>query len=378
MTILFLIQCSNLGGMEQSTVLLIDELKKMGHNVELISLNEMGPLEPVLREHGIPASAVGYRGRWGWRSFLPLRRLLRAQRADALVMVGHNLMALLALGNVCKSHRALSLHYHHKGVKSMWGWRLIYRVATWRFKQIIYPSQFIIDEALSIVPRMRGIKRTISYPIPSPFVVPDMLDSKTTTVWREKLGLGDCHQIVGNAGWLIPRKRWDVFLHVAAIVAAALPEARFVIAGDGPELPRLKQLTSDLKISDRVIWLGWQRDLSSFYRVLDVMLFNSDWDAMGRTPLEAMSYGVPVVASVVHGGLREMFGPNEYGLLSNKHDSQMLACKIIELLQNKVYAKVVGGKSRAHIIKIGDPRLHAERVLQCLSGGREPSVPVKI
>ena len=72
MKILILIQCANLGGMEQSTLLLLDELKQMGHEVELLSLNEMGPIEPVLRKHGIPASAIRYRGKWGWRSFFPV------------------------------------------------------------------------------------------------------------------------------------------------------------------------------------------------------------------------------------------------------------------------------------------------------------------
>ena len=44
MRILALIQCANLGGMEQSTVLLLDEFQKMGHEVELLSLNDIGAL----------------------------------------------------------------------------------------------------------------------------------------------------------------------------------------------------------------------------------------------------------------------------------------------------------------------------------------------
>lgn len=44
MKILFIMQCANLGGMEQSTLLLMAELKQIGHEVELLSLNEMGPL----------------------------------------------------------------------------------------------------------------------------------------------------------------------------------------------------------------------------------------------------------------------------------------------------------------------------------------------
>ena len=364
--------------MEQSTVLLLDEFVKMGHEVELLSLNDIGALGPVLEQHGIRASAVGYCGRWGWRSFLPLRRILRTKQAAALVMVGHNLMAMLALGSFCRGRRVLSLHFHHEGVKSEWAWRLIYRVAVWRFKRIIYPSNFIMQEALGIIPQLTRTKRTVSYPIPAPISLPPAVEAAQALHCREILGLAGHHKVVGNAGWLIPRKRWDVYLEVAAKVAAAVPDARFLIAGDGPERAKLKQLADDLQIADRVVWLGWQKDLGTFYRSLDVMLFNSDWDAMGRTPLEAMSFGVPVVASVVHGGLKEMFDSDECGFLINTHDIPLLANKVIELLQDRRLAEGVGARARTHIERVGNPRLHAERVLRLLAEGaiRPDSVAV--
>lgn len=366
MKIFCLIQCANLGGMEQSTLLLLDELKLMGHEVELLSLNEMGPLAPVLKQHGIPASAVGYRGKWGWRSFLPLRRILRAKQADALIMVGHNLMAMLALGDFCRQKRILSLHFHHEGVKSVWGWRLIYRVAMWRFGRIIYPSRFIMEEALNLVPDLSKTKRTISYPIPTPISLPPKVEVVQRLRARQMLGLEPRHKVVGNAGWLIPRKRWDVFLQVAGQVAAAVPEARFLIAGDGQERARLEQLALELKLRDRVIWLGWQKNLEDFYRALDVMVFNSDWDAMGRTPLEAMSFGIPVVASMLHGGLKEILDSNAYGFLTDAHDVPRLASRVVELLQNEALAKEIGLKARARIEEVGSPRHHAERVLNLL------------
>ena len=366
MKILILIQCANLGGMEQSTLLLLDELKQMGHEVELLSLNEMGPIEPVLRKHGIPASAIRYRGKWGWRSFFPLRRILRAKQADALVMVGQNLMAMLALGDFCRQKRILSLHFHHEGVKPTWEWRLIYRVAMWRFSCITYPSRFVMEEALNLVPNLAHAKRTMCYPIPTPISLQPKVEQHQRLHGLEKLGLEPWHKIVGNAGWLIPRKRWDVFLKVAAEVAAAVPEARFLIAGDGPERARLEQQAAELKIQDRLIWLGWQENLESFYRVLDIMVFNSDWDAMGRTPLEAMSYGIPVVASMLHGGLKEILDSNEYGFLTDTHDVPLLASKVIELLKDEALAKEVGMKARARIEEVGSPRRHAERVLELL------------
>ena len=355
--------------MEQSTLLLAEELIALGHGVEILSLNEMGPLKPVLEAKGIAASAIGYHGIWGWRSFLPLKRILRGKEADALVMVGHNLMAMLAIGDFCKKNRILSLHFHHQGVKGKFAWNLIYLVAVMRFRRIIYPSRFIMNEAMAFVPRLRNTDKIVSYPISTPITLPEASFHGTRQQSARLLGLDPSKKYVGNAGWLIPRKRWDVFLRVAAEVAASVPEAIFLIAGDGPEKAGLEQLARDLKIADRVIWMGWQKDLDAFYRVLDVMVFNSDWDAMGRTPLEAMSYGVPVVASMMHGGLGEMMDSEDYGFLLDSHDIPAMAQRVAGLLRNQQRAREIGDAARNHIAEVGSPRKHAEKVAALLSLG---------
>jgi glycosyltransferase involved in cell wall biosynthesis len=352
--------------MEQSTLLLLEELKAMGHEVELLSLNELGSLKPVLEKKGIPATAVGYHGRWGWRSFLSLRRVLRRKKADSLIMVGHNLMAMLALGNFCKKNRILSLHFHHQGVKSLIEWRLIYTVAMWRFKSIIYPSRFILDEAIAIVPKLKTTQKAVSYPIPTPISIPEEVGREDRLHACSLLGLPPHYRYVGNAGWLIPRKRWDVFLSVAAQVVGEIPDVRFLIAGDGPEREKLELLSRELGIENYVIWLGWQGSLESFYRVIDVMVFNSDWDAMGRTPLEAMSFGIPVVASMLHGGLSEMLSSRNHGFLIDTHDVSQLSAQVIRLLQDPRLARSVGKAARMHIEEVGSPKRHTERILKLL------------
>jgi glycosyltransferase involved in cell wall biosynthesis len=352
--------------MEQSTLLLLDELKAMGHEVELLSLNELGPLKPVLEKKGIPSSAVGYRGRWGWWSFFSLRRALRRKKADSLIMVGHNLMAMLALGDFCKKNRILSLHFHHQGVKSQLEWRLIYSVAIWKFRSIIYPSRFIMDEAITIVPELKTTQKTVSYPIPTPISIPDEVGREDRFHACSLLGLPPHFRYVGNAGWLIPRKRWDIFLSIAEQVVREIPDVRFLIAGDGPEREKLELLSRELGIEDHVIWLGWQSGLETFYRVIDVMVFNSDWDAMGRTPLEAMSYGIPVVASMLHGGLSEMLSSRDHGFLIDIHDVSQLSAQVIRLLQDPRLARSIGKAARMHIEEVGSPKRHAERILDLL------------
>ena len=361
MHILNVIQCTNLGGMEQSALTLLTELRARGHEVEMLSLNPIGGLGPLLRQHGIPVHGLPYRGRGGWRSLPQFKRELNARKSEALIMTGHNLLAMLALGNLGSNQRLLMIHFHHKGVKPRWQWRLIYQVALRQFSAIGFASDFIRREAELICPAISKVSHTIGNPI--------VLNRPPTAAQRMQarfeLGIPLESCVVGNAGWLIPRKRFDVFLQVARNIAMVEPKALFLIAGDGPERERLELLAQALGIADRVRWLGWKGDLTSFYRSLDLAVFNTDWDALGLTPLEALSAGVPIVASVLNGGLTEILD-DRYGLVFRSHDIAQLAQTSLNVLGDRAKAEHLVCVARRRIGEVASVEKYVARVCRLL------------
>lgn len=362
MKILILIQCTNLGGMEQAALELAKEFQREGHEPEFLSLTPVGNLGPVLDSLGIPVSGIEYKGAFGWKSFLPLKRRLNKIKADALIMFGHNLMGIIALGAFCRNHRVLTLHFHHQGVMHPFLWKALYAFAKFRFAKFVFPSAFIRDEAIALSPWIRQRSLIVRYPFASnPLVSPEEKRNS-----RRALGIVEARAVVGNAGWLIPRKRWDVFLRVAELVLKSRPDAWFVIAGDGPERASLESLADKLGIASRIQWIGWQSDLSVFYKSLDVLLFNSDWDAMGRTPLEAMTYGVPVVASVTHGGLGEIMDSDQHGVFLSEHDIEKLASRVVRLLNDPHLAASTGNAGRMKMKLDGDSGKYAESMIALL------------
>ena len=349
MRILNIIQCTNLGGMEQASLRLMTGLNQRGHHCELLSLNPIGALGPLLAQAGIPATGLPYRGRGGWRTIPMFRLRLKDFSPDALIMTGHNLLAMLALRDVCKGRRLLAIHYHHAGVKPLWQWRLIYAVAARRFQAVTFASDFIRREAERIYPPIARKSHTVRNPLPLP--APPTPSARNTA--RKALGLPLSSKIIGNAGWLIERKRFDVFLRVARGVARNRSDTCFAIAGDGPERDRLRALAEKLDIADRVFWLGWQQDMAPFYQAIDVLLFNSDWDALGMASLEAMSYGVPVVASVTNGGLQEVMSEANCGYYFSQHNISSLEEAVLNCLsQNGVS---LAAKARDRIAELCSP-----------------------
>jgi glycosyltransferase involved in cell wall biosynthesis len=368
--ILHIIQCTNLGGMEKSTLEVMTAVRNLGCDNRLISLNPIGGLGPLLTERRIPALGLNYRGPAGVASIPEMARAFReGDGPDGIVMTGHNLSAFAALsGHQCK-RRILFVHFHHEGVMSRLHWQIVYAAAMRIFPRIAFCADFIRQEAEEIYPPLHRVSVTQ----PDSVKVLPLPSERDRVAARSALGVSEDAYVVGNAGWLIGRKRWDVFLRTASRIAAFCPQTMFLACGDGPMRTELMKLSLELGLEGRIRWLGWQQDLSNFYLSLDVLLFNSDWDAVGLTPLEAAAHGTPVVASVLHGGLREVIQSEREGFLINRHDDEWLADKVILLLQNPELRRLKAAACRKVLVKRHDPSRNAMKLLELL----ELSIPVE-
>ena len=110
--------------------------------------------------------------------------------------------------------------------------------------------------------------------------------------------------VVGTVSALRRGKGVDVFLDAAPAILAAVPQARLVIAGDGPQEAELKAHPS----AGLVRWEPYRPPASNHLRELDVYVLASSWEAFPIGPLEALACGVPQVVTAV-GGTREAVVP---------------------------------------------------------------------
>jgi glycosyltransferase involved in cell wall biosynthesis len=139
--------------------------------------------------------------------------------------------------------------------------------------------------------------------VPLGFELAPFLDPPPRGALRHELGLSPDTPLVGILGRLAPIKRHDVFIRAAARIAEAKPETRFVIVGDGETQGETKRLAAELKIADRVHFLGWRphSDLAALLAELDVLANTSDNEGMPVSLIEGMAAGVPVVATAAGG-----------------------------------------------------------------------------
>jgi len=349
--------------MEHCTLEWMGALQKEGYQSRLVSLHPIGGLGPLLAEHGFGAKGLRYKGPAGLFSIPDMSRAFRLpSRPDGVVMSGHNLSAFGALAGTSCKKRVLVIHHHHMDVRTPFEWKIIYAAAMRIFPKIAFCTDFIREEAEHLFPPLQRVSVTLRNPITLP-ALPTQEDKDRA---RRSLGIPLERMVVGNAGWLISRKRWDIFLRTAARIVQKNDNVSFLACGDGPLQTELKNLVSTLGLDERIHWLGWQHHLAPFYLSLDVLLFNSDWDALGRTPLEAGSYGVPTVASVLHGGLREVIDSDEIGFLSDRHDEEWLADKTLRLLEDQHLRLRIGATCRQVLSQTHDPKTNTAELLHLL------------
>jgi glycosyltransferase involved in cell wall biosynthesis len=356
-------QCANLGGMEHSTLEMMSSLHDLGCSPRLVSLHPIAALGPLLEKRGIPARGLKYRRPWGMLSIPEMAREFRRNPTpDGVVVTGHNMAAFCALAGIDCSRKILFIHFHHTGVHPRWVWKAIYATAMGIFPKIAFCADFIREEAEDIYPPLRRVSVTR----PNSFKLPTRPTDEDRAAARLMLGIPNGTVVVGNAGWLIERKRWDVFLRTAARIVENQSNVVFLVGGDGPLRAELMKQSVAMGLEKRVKWLGWQSNMTPFYLSLDVLLFNSDWDALGRTPLEAGMYEVPTVASVLHGGLGEVIQSEEVGFLLDKHDEDWLAEKTLLILNDPDLRKTMGTTIRQVLAERHDPIKNAHALLGLL------------
>lgn len=117
---------------------------------------------------------------------------------------------------------------------------------------------------------------------------------------RAELGAGPGEFLVGGVGRLAKSKGFDVLLR--AFAAAALPNAKLAIVGDGRERARLEKLAASLGLgSERVRFTGFRKDAKDCYQAFDLFVSPSRSEPLGRVLFEALDAGTPVLATATQG-----------------------------------------------------------------------------
>ncbi len=157
-------------------------------------------------------------------------------------------------------------------------------------------------------------------------------------------------QVVLFFGGLKPRKNLETLLDVWTAVAPAHRNARLLVAGGGVLLDELRRRTERLELAGSVVFTGYvpEADKADYFNLADVFFFPSAMEGFGLAVGEAMSSGLPVVASN-RGSIPELVVDGEGGFVSDPTDPARFAERLRLLLDDAALRRKLGQANAARI-----------------------------
>jgi glycosyltransferase involved in cell wall biosynthesis len=165
---------------------------------------------------------------------------------------------------------------------------------------------------------------------------------------RESLGLTAADLVIGCVSRFDPVKRIDLLIDAFERLKERFPRLALVLIGGGVELERIRRLVVERGLADRVIFTGFVDDPIRVQAALDLYVAASRKEGLPLAMLEAMTAGLPVVATDVPGH-RDVVTPGETGVLVAPDDPAELAEAVAALLSDPARRKSLGQAGRERV-----------------------------
>ncbi|RST72544.1 glycosyltransferase family 1 protein [Siminovitchia acidinfaciens] len=168
------------------------------------------------------------------------------------------------------------------------------------------------------------------------------------SVLRAKYHYQDDAFLMFYAAEFNKNKNQKVLLEALALIKEQVPNAKLLLAGEGPLMDECKQLSIDLNIEGMIHFLGYRNDIDSLLKMCDISVASSLREGLPVNILEAMACGLPIIA-VENRGHRELVYVDKNGWLVGNNAIE-ISEKIISLAENGDLRREFGSQSRKIIL----------------------------
>lgn len=334
--LLFLVTTFDRGGAEKTILRLATCLPSDRYTVAVAALQgRSGQIAVDLAAAGVPAHDLQMRTKLDMGGALRLRALLRRERIEVLYsfLFHANLMGRL-VGGWCGVPVRI-------GAERIAGWegpirRLLNRLTGGLATRVVAVSEAVREETA----------RTLGIAPERIAVIPNGVDNHAFAPASHPAEA----PVIGCTGRLHRKNGHPTLLEAFAAIRQAVPEARLLLVGDGPERRSLERTVAGRGWGGAVTFAGEQADVRPWLHRMAVYVQPSISEGMSNSILEAMASGLPVVATRV-GGTPEVVEDGVSGLLVPPEDPAALATALVTLLGDPPRRAAMGAAGRDRVAR---------------------------
>ena len=312
--IFHLITSLNIGGTEKYLLKIIKNLNDR-YNFSVGYLKELGPIAGEIEKLGVPVTKFGF------------FQLIKHLKKNKIQIIHTHLYRANLIGRLAAKIAGVPAIISTQ--QSIDDWKKIYHVWADRltavFCDLIIANSNTAKKLLVTREKIPENKIIVSY---------NGVEYKPEACSKKN----NNSITVGYIGRLHREKGAYLIPEIIKKVTDRNKSINFIVAGDGPEKNNIETGISNLKIDPFVKLLGWKNDLQEIYSSIDILLMPSEEESFPQVALDAMAFGIPIVASDV-GGVSELVKNNETGLLIKERRPELYAEAILYLVDNPYYYK---------------------------------------
>ena len=341
--ILQIIPTLDRSGAEKQLTLLARGLPRDEFDVHVCLLTRSGPLAADLEAAGVPITLIGKRAKLDPAGFLRLKRHIAALKPD---LVHTWLFAANSYGRAAAL--AAGVRRIVAGERSVDPWKAWHELAIDRWLARRTDSVVVNSSGVRDFYVQHGLPSEKFTVIPNgigPFAPSDLSRAELLA----KLELPADARLIGAVGRLWPQKRIKDLIWAADLLKVIRDDVHLLIIGDGPLRQRLERFRRQVRIEDKVHFLGHRDDVPRLLPHFDALWLASEYEGLPNVVMEAMAAGVPVVASDISGN-RDLVVSGETGYLVPLGDRAAFARETRRLLEDAELARRFGEAGRRRML----------------------------
>jgi len=305
------------------------------NNFPIINLRALSP------DAGVPVNAVALlKGLWS------LWKLIRQGRYDVVETFtpDSNIlgMPLAWIGRV-----PVRMATHHGGIEDLPPWRE--KLHAWLINHNIANVLVAVSEMTRQKALQEGVRADRMFVIQNG-IVPVSIEGVNRPEVRSEAGVGDQDPFLLSVGRLVHQKAHEFLIAATPSVLQEFPDAKVGICGDGFLRPQLEAQIQSLGLQKSVMLLGKFDNVTKFLAAADLFVLPSRWEGLPIALLEAMSVGLPVIATRVE-GVDEVVVDREHGLLVPVGDVSALSDAILQLLREPQLRRKIGMAAKQRLLE---------------------------
>jgi len=306
------------GGQEIRTLTELREMRRLGFRVALIVPSDSELAKRAVAE-GLPVHGLDSFAKFSLRSWLELFRLIRALRPTVVnTHSSEDSWVAGAMARLCRVPLVIRTRHVLVPVSS---------TLSYTFPHVIFTCSGAIADQLTAsgIPSAKMVTLSTGNDETRFLFSPE-----DRYAVRQQYKVGEQEILVGNVGFLRHYKGHRFILKTAAAMPA---HYRFMIVGDGGELPMLRTLAQELGVEDRVIFAGHQEQPEHFFSAFDLCFFSSyTSEGVSQSLIQSLLNGLPVLACRIPSSMEPLQLVEDCRLVD--YDDVPAACRGLEELAN--------------------------------------------